>query len=92
MADEKQTPTMTAAQLLDQYDISAGDLDLVRECGKALASEADTYVERFYGWLRTQAEFDEFFTSEEELHRVQDLQREYWIEFFTAKIYLFSLK
>ena len=86
MAREEQTPTTTATQLLDQYDISAGDLDLIRECGKALASQADAYVERFYGWLRTQAEFDEFFTSEEKLHRVQDMQREYWIEFFAANV------
>ena len=86
MATEEQTSTTTATQLLDQYDISAGDLDLIRECGKALASEADTYVERFYGWLRTQPEFGEFFTSEEKLHRVQAMQREYWIEFFTANV------
>jgi rsbT co-antagonist protein RsbR len=43
-------------------------------------------VEEFYAWMRTQPEFNQFFSSPQKLKAVQDLQKEYWNQFFQGRV------
>ena len=71
------TTVLNAAALLAQYEISNVDLVQVREYGKVIAPKAPLFIDEFYGWLRTQPDFEKFFASEEKLAKVQDLQEIY---------------
>ncbi len=80
-------PSATSiAQLLKRLEITEDDLIRVREYGKVIAPKHDQFVDEFYGWLRLQPEFDQFFPGEAKLIEVQALQEIYWRQFFTAKI------
>lgn len=73
--------------LLDRFDISAGDLSLLKECGRLLGtSTMDRVVDRFYEWLPKQPEFKVFFNSEDEVNRVKKLQKVYWADFFSGVV------
>ena len=75
---------MTAAQLCTTYEVADADLAQIRAYGQVIRPKSDVYIEEFYGWLRTQPEFDQFISSEQQLTHIQELQRQYWIEFFTG--------
>ena len=77
---------MTAAQLCAVYEVSNVDLVQIREYGKIIGPKGSDYVEHFYGWLKTQPEFDQFISSEQQLAHIQELQRLYWIEFFKGVV------
>ena len=53
---------MTAAELLDHYDLRGIDLVRIREYGKIITPKLDQYVAEFYRWLETQPEFEPFFS------------------------------
>lgn len=87
IGDTTHHPSATSvAQLLVRLEITEDDLNRVREYGKVIAPKHDKFVDEFYGWLRLQPEFNQFFPDEAKLIEVQALQEIYWRQFFTAKI------
>lgn len=77
---------MTVRDLLDLYRLNAEDLQRVRDHGRVATPRVDHFIERFYDWMRTQPEFGQFFSSPKKLASVQDMQRNYWVQFFEAKV------
>jgi rsbT co-antagonist protein RsbR len=76
----------SAESLLKTYRISQGDLDQVREFAGVAKPKMNEMVDEWYGWLRTQPEFEEFFSDDQTLSRVQRLQDEYWDLFMSGNI------
>ncbi len=72
--------------LLELYEISDEDLDLIRSAGELLRDRMEDLVGRWYSWLETQPEFEEFLSDEEVLRRAQALQLDYWKSFFAAQV------
>jgi rsbT co-antagonist protein RsbR len=72
--------------LLNLYEISGEDLDRIRSAGELLQDRMDDLVDRWYSWLETQPEFEEFFSDQEVLRRAQALQLDYWTSFFVAEV------
>jgi two-component system sensor histidine kinase/response regulator len=74
-----------AEALLERFDISNDDLNLLQTCGQALGTEAIKRVlDQFYEWLSTQPEFDTFFSSPEIVEHVKQQQQTYWRAFFSG--------
>jgi rsbT co-antagonist protein RsbR len=46
----------------------------------------DAFIEKFYDWMRTLPEFNQFFASPQKLATVQSLQRDYWVQFFEGRV------
>lgn len=72
--------------LVTNYRLNTSDLDRIREHGVTMVPRLDEFIERLYVWMRTQPEFDQFFSSPRKLASVQDLQREYWRQFFAGSV------
>lgn len=81
----KQSST-DVEELLAQYEISPTDLEKIRAYGKLMVPKLQDYVKAFYAWLETQPEFAEHFSDPKTLARAQELQLDYWREFFQANI------
>lgn len=73
-------------QLLTLYGITPKDLERVRDYGASVMPRIGEYVDAFYGWLRTQPEFDQYFADPRKLAMVQKLQLDYWKDFFNAEV------
>ena len=83
------------ANLKQCYGLTDEDIKTIHQLGKSAEGRLDFYLERFYDWLEQRPEFRQFFTDEQRLRRAQGQQREYWRQFFTAKLdaaYLDRLK
>ena len=78
--------TSTAEELLKLYNISDDDLRVIKAFGKHIIPKLENYVTSFYAWLRTQPEFEQFFSDPDKLAHVQKQQVVYWQEFFNARI------
>jgi len=78
--------TSTAEELLELYKISDDDLRVIKAFGKHIIPKLANYVTSFYDWLRTQPEFEQFFSDPDKLAYVQKQQVLYWQEFFNARI------
>ena len=78
--------TSTAEELLELYKISDDDLRVIKAFGKHIIPKLANYVTSFYDWLRTQPEFEQFFSDPDKLAQVQKQQVAYWQEFFNARI------
>jgi rsbT co-antagonist protein RsbR len=72
--------------LLETYRITEEDLDRVRAFSELFIPKMDGLVAEFYDWLETQPEYEQFFSDQETLIRVQNLQREYWLLFLAGSI------
>jgi rsbT co-antagonist protein RsbR len=81
-----QSGSTSPDDLLALYEITPEDLQSIRAFGRLIAPRLGEYVEGFYSWLRTQPEFAEYFSDAHRLGQVQQLQREYWNDFFQAQI------
>ena len=77
---------LTAAQMLKLYQLETADLENIKSFGESVVPRLDDYVTRFYDWMETQPEFEQFFSDTEKLDRVQRQQLVYWQEFFAAKV------
>lgn len=85
MSDTTYDQTL-AEQQLALYGIQKDDISNVREFGTVVTPHMDTFIDRFYVWLREQPEFLEFFPDEETVTHVQELSAKYWYEFFTCEL------
>lgn len=87
IVSEPTPRNLHAEALLKRFDIAHDDLTLLRTCGQALGKEAIKRVlDRFYEWLRTQPEFDTFFSSPDILEHVKKQQETYWGTFFSGVV------
>jgi rsbT co-antagonist protein RsbR len=77
---------LKAEELLELYLLTREDLARIRAFGEIAQPKMEAIVERWYAWLKTQAEFDQFFSDPELLERVQDLQRAYWRVFMGGEV------
>ena len=78
---------LDSQSLLDRFDISADDLNLLKKCGETLgAATIDRVVDKFYEWLPQQPEFNVFFSSQDTVERVKKLQKGYWAGFFSGVV------
>ncbi|MBD0400683.1 protoglobin domain-containing protein [Flammeovirga sp. EKP202] len=75
-----------ATQLCDLYEITKEDIEAVREFKPVAIDKIPEMVDSWYKWLKTTAEFQEYFADPLTLHRVQKLQLSFWEEFFDANI------
>jgi rsbT co-antagonist protein RsbR len=76
----------TAQQLLELYEITTEDQEHIRAYGKVVSPRVNEYVEGFYGWLRTLPDFHQYFSDPHQLAQVQQLQINYWKDFFVAEV------
>ena len=72
--------------LTSLYEISEADLQLIRDFKPVFMDHIDEMVEEWYEWLKTMPEFDQFFSDEETLSRVQGMQRAYWEVFMDGVV------
>ena len=77
---------MGASELRELYQITDADLEHIREFSELILPRTNQYVSEFYTWLRTQPEFDQFFSDPRKLARVQGQQMNYWQDFFRANV------
>lgn len=77
---------LSAAELRELYHVTEEDLALLLEYSKIVLPKLDDFVEEFYDWMRTQPEFDLYFSDPITLQRVQNQQLVYWRDFFSADI------
>lgn len=78
--------SMSADQLMGRFRVTNEDLELVREFGKTMKPNIETFVDQFYEWLGTESLMDEFFIDERHVGRTRELQIEYWNAFFDGVI------
>ncbi|UCG22849.1 MAG: STAS domain-containing protein [Chloroflexota bacterium] len=86
MIEERRGSSMDPSALLELYHIGQEDLDAVRNFGGAVADGISDHVREFYDWLKTQPEYDEYFSDDQVQKRVEGLVINYWKQFFRAEI------
>lgn len=77
---------MDILALKTKYEITDSDLKLIREYGDVIKPKLDEYVTRFYKWMRVLDEYDIFFENERRLHKVQNMQVNYWEQTLSAVV------
>jgi rsbT co-antagonist protein RsbR len=77
---------MSAQELLANYRINAADLERVRKHGVTVVPQMDRFIEKLYDWMRTQPEYEQYFSNPKKLASVQDMQKVYWADFFQGVV------
>lgn len=77
---------MIGTSLVEDYRLTPADFDRIRKHGEVVVPRLDAFIDQFYAWMRTQPEFNQYFSSPEKLAAVQHMQREYWQQFFAARV------
>jgi rsbT co-antagonist protein RsbR len=80
------TDEHTAAELREIYGVTDADLDRIRTAGRSLKPRLPEMVSRFYVWLKTQPDYEEFFPDEDVVKHVADLQQVYWGSFLDGVV------
>ena len=87
MIEERSVSRLDPHTLLELYQISHDDLNLIRDfAGVVSGGMISEVVRGFYVWLRTQPEYDEYFSDDQVQKRVEGLVTNYWGQFFRAEI------
>jgi rsbT co-antagonist protein RsbR len=86
MIEENRDSGLDPRSLLELYQISQDELDLVRDFGGVVTESVSNQVRDFYDWLKTQPEYDEYFSDDQVQKRVEGLVTNYWRQFFRAEI------
>lgn len=70
---------------LDKFNIAKTDIAVLREAGRLLDGEIESFVNDFYIWLRDREEYQFYFADAPAmLARVQKLQASHWRSLFNA--------
>ncbi len=72
--------------MCEHYGITPHDLARIQAFAAVVEPKMDEMVDTWYGWLKTQPEFDEFFSEQDTLTRVQGLQHSYWQLFMRGAV------
>ncbi|MHC2068947.1 protoglobin domain-containing protein [Bremerella sp. T1] len=86
MNSHRDLGNLSANELRELYHVTEEDLELILEYGQIVLPQLEAFIEEFYEWLRTQPEFELYFSDSATMHRVQGQQRRYWQDFFSAQI------
>jgi rsbT co-antagonist protein RsbR len=86
MIEERRGSGLDPEALRELYQISQDDLNLIRDLAGAVIDRISEHVHNFYDWLRTQPEYDEYFSDDQVQKRVEGLVTNYWHQFFRAEI------
>jgi rsbT co-antagonist protein RsbR len=78
--------SLNAEELLVVYRLDEEDLGRVRKFAELAKPRMEEMVDTWYEWLRTLPDYEEFFSDEATLHRVQSLQQDYWDLFMEASV------
>ena len=78
--------SLNARELLSIYRLDEEDLGRVRKFAELVKPRMEEMVDSWYEWLRTLPDYEEFFSDEATLHRVQSLQQDYWDLFMEASV------
>jgi rsbT co-antagonist protein RsbR len=71
---------------MHRYRITEEDLARVRKFGAMVTPRIPEFVDKFYEWLKTTDEFEEFFADQRTLERVTSKQHTYWAQLFDGNI------
>ena len=80
------TSQFSASELIELYGITEDDLKLIRSAGKSLKKRMDHYIAGFYEWIGTKPTYEAFFFDDAQKQHAQKMQREYWFQFFSARV------
>lgn len=86
MIEERRGSGLDPEALRELYQISQDDLNLIRDLAGTVIARISEHVHNFYDWLRTQPEYDEYFSDDQVQKRVEGLVTNYWHQFFRAEI------
>ncbi len=74
------------ALMCEQYGVTRHDLARIQAFAAVVEPQMDDMVDSWYAWLRTQPEFEQYFSEQDTLTRVQGLQHSYWQLFMAGTI------
>ncbi|GAA4431056.1 protoglobin domain-containing protein [Bremerella cremea] len=77
---------LSAEELRELYHVTAEDIELILEYAKIVTPRMDDFIREFYDWLKTQPDYEMYFSDPATLQRVKMLQVRYWQDFFSAEI------
>jgi rsbT co-antagonist protein RsbR len=76
----------SADSMREQYGITRQDLARIQAFAAFVEPRMDAMVGSWYEWLKTQPEFDQYFSETDTLSRVQGLQHAYWSIFMSGTV------
>jgi rsbT co-antagonist protein RsbR len=82
----RTSQNFSAQELLDLYGITGEDLERIQAFRELGLPRIRDIAARFYAWLGTRPEFEQFFSDREVLERVQELQVQYWEVFMSGRV------
>ncbi len=80
------TSAASSQQLRTLYRLDDEDIDRIRRFGELAQPQMEEMTGKWYAWLETQHEFDQFFSDRELLERVRREQLDYWRAFMSGAI------
>ena len=78
--------SQSADSMREQYGISHQDLARIQAFATHVEPRMADMVDDWYGWLKTQPEYDQYFSDADTLQRVQGLQQGYWQMFMSGTV------
>jgi rsbT co-antagonist protein RsbR len=79
--ESKATTYINPGYLSEVYELTEEDLRRIAAFKPVVMDRMDEMIEEWYGWLKGMPEFEQFFSDEDTLRRVQQLQHGYWDAF-----------
>ena len=76
----------SAKELKELFEITDDHLEIIKKLKPTALKEMDAMLGKWYAWLKTLPEFEEFFPSQSLQERVQRQQHKFWDAFFSGKI------
>lgn len=76
----------SAKELTKLFEITDNHLKVIKELKPTAVKKMDGILAKWYAWLKTHPEFEEFFPNTKLLERVQRQQHKFWDAFFNGKI------
>ena len=88
MVPRKRELQMTdIKQLITKFEVTTGDIKLVRKLGDLVMPEIDKHLDSFYSWMSDHPEYDHYFANDQQrLQRVRKMQIAYWNSLFNATL------
>jgi rsbT co-antagonist protein RsbR len=76
----------TTQQIVERYRIQDSQIEMIRGIGERVVPRIEELTDRFYDWLRTNDEFEEFLADEQTFQRVRQASQNYFQSFFERDI------
>ena len=79
--ESKPTSYINAGYLSEVYELTEEDLKRIAAFKPVVLDAMDEMIDQWYEWLKGMPEFEQFFSDEDTLRRVQQQQQGYWDAF-----------